>query len=827
MRVVIVESPAKAKTINKYLGSGYTVLASYGHVRDLPAKDGSVNPEAGFQMEWALDERGEQRIKEIAKAVKGADSLYLATDPDREGEAISWHVTEALSQRKVLGNIPIYRVVFNQITKNAVLQAMANPRQLDHSLIDAYLARRALDYLVGFTLSPVLWRKLPGSRSAGRVQSVALRLITERESEIEAFIPEEYWTIIADCHTQEKSFQARLTVLDGIKLEKFSLNNQATTLAAVARAQNQAYAVASVETKRVQRHPPAPFTTSTLQQEASRKLNFGASRTMQLAQRLYEGIDIDGETVGLITYMRTDSVQVAEDAITGARSYIHSAYGASYVPEAARHYKTKAKNAQEAHEAIRPTDLSRTPDQLAKLLDADQLKLYTLVWRRMVASQMASAQLDQVSADIASPDDQIVFRATGSTLVFDGFLKLYEEGRDDESDEQSSTLPRLIANQPIDFAEITPFQHFTTPPPRYTEASLVKKMEELGIGRPSTYASILQVLQERQYVRLDGKAFFPEDRGRIVTSFLTNFFDTYFQYGFTAALESQLDEVADGKASWRDVLAQFWSPFKSAIDSTKSLTIQEVLATLERELAVLLFPPLENGEDPRACSSCKTGRLNLKLGKFGAFIGCSNYPDCNYTRPISVDDKESQAAALPKVDPVVLGNDPQTGQEITRRTGPYGPYIQLGEGKGKEKPKRVSIPKGLDPAAIGIDEANRLLSFPLTLGVDPATGLELSIGVGRFGPFLKAGSRFISIKNGQDLLTMDLEAAIAKAQSTPTKAPGEKSSRGRRASTATAKPAKAAQKKSSTKGKAKTAVTKTTRAKKTTAPSKQLDHGTT
>jgi DNA topoisomerase-1 len=786
MKVVIVESPAKAKTINKYLGNEYIVLPSYGHIRDLPSKNGSVDPDQGFSMIWEMDARGVQCVRDITKALKKADVLYLATDPDREGEAISWHVQEKLQEEGALKNIPVHRVVFNQITKDAILRALQTPRDLNQELVQAYLARRALDYLVGFTLSPILWRKLPGSRSAGRVQSVALRLITEREQEIEAFKTQEYWTVQGLFQTpQKKSFIARLTHLRGEKLDKFSLTSEAQAKEAVALVSPHPYQVASVEKKQVKRQPPAPFTTSTLQQESSRKLGFGASRTMQLAQRLYEGVDMEGETVGLITYMRTDSVQVAEEAIHQVRHLIESAYGAPYLPKAPRLYKTKAKNAQEAHEAIRPTDLTRTPDQIRGLLDESQWRLYELVWKRMVASQMANAEFDQVSVDLASQDKTVQWRATGTTQTFDGFLCLYEEGRDDSGseDEESKLLPPLNQGEKVTPDTITPSQHFTQPPPRYTEASLVKRMEELGIGRPSTYASILQVLQERQYVRLEKKAFTPEERGRIVTSFLTNFFDHYFQYDFTANLESQLDEISGGRLNWQKVLTEFWVSFKAAVEGTKNLKTSEVIDVLEAELAPHLFPPLPEGGDPRACPTCKTGHLNLKLSKYGAFVGCSTYPTCTFTRSLSVDgDAQGQEASSPEDSkPQVLGTDPQEGQEITLRKGPYGWYVQKGEGVGKVKPKRAAIPKTLNPKEIDLSLALNLLSLPREIGMHPEQNLPISMGIGRFGPFIKIGDRFISIRQPDSVLTMTEERALELINTAPAPRKGGAPPRARKA----------------------------------------------
>ncbi|HVG81117.1 MAG TPA: type I DNA topoisomerase, partial [Methylomirabilota bacterium] len=684
MNVVVVESPAKAKTINKYLGKDYTVLASYGHVRDLPPKDGSVRPDEDFAMDWEVDAKAERRLKEIAAAVKNADSLILATDPDREGEAISWHISEELKRRRALKDVDVRRVVFNEITKTAVLNAMASPRGLDRELIEAYLARRALDYLVGFTLSPVLWRKLPGSRSAGRVQSVALRLVCEREAEIEIFRPREYWSIEVTFRTDAgAAFTARLATLDGRKLDRFDLADQGAAEAAARRIrEGEPFTVTSVEKKQVRRNPPPPFTTSTLQQEASRKLGLSATRTMRVAQKLYEGVDIGGETVGLITYMRTDGVQLAGEAIAASRRLIEESYGKEYLPASPRQYKSTAKNAQEAHEAIRPTDLRRRPQDVARALDHDEMRLYELIWKRTVASQMESAVLDQVSVDIAGAGGAAVLRATGSVLRFDGFLTLYREDVDDPAeDEMDRRLPPLNEGDRPALQEVRPEQHFTQPPPRYTEASLVKKLEELGIGRPSTYASILQVLQDRNYVRLEKKRFVPEDRGRLVTAFLSSFFERYVQYNFTADLENQLDDISGGRIDWKAVLRDFWRDFHKAIDGTRELTIGQVIDSLDRDLGPHFFPEDGSGRDPRLCPACKAGRLGLKLGRNGGFIGCSNYPNCSYTRPLAIDTAEGADA---DTSPRELGRDPETDLAVTLRKGPYGWYVQLGEAKDKE-----------------------------------------------------------------------------------------------------------------------------------------------
>ncbi|TVR84169.1 MAG: type I DNA topoisomerase [Rhodospirillales bacterium] len=773
MDVVVVESPAKAKTINKYLGQNYRVIASYGHVRDLPAKDGSVQPDNDFAMDWEVDPKARKHIEEIASALKGADRLFLATDPDREGEAISWHVARVLESRKALKDVDIKRVVFNEITRDAILAAFARPRDLDQELVEAYLARRALDYLVGFTLSPVLWRKLPGSRSAGRVQSVALRLICERETEIEDFRPREYWTVKGVFRTPDQSqVTATLTHLDGKKLDKFDLPDEAAAKAAVAAVEQRTFAVAKVERKQTRRNPAPPFITSTLQQEASRKLGFSATRTMQLAQRLYEGISVGGETVGLITYMRTDGVQMAPDAIGACRALIERDFGASYLPKSARVYKSKVKNAQEAHEAIRPTDVGRRPADIAPFLDADQAKLYSLIWKRTVASQMESALIDQVAVDIASPDRQVVLRATGSSIAFDGFFKVYREGRDDiaergaEKDEEGEgeMLPQLKVDEDLERVRVDAEQHFTQPPPRFTEASLVKRLEELGIGRPSTYASIISVLQDRKYVRLENKRFFPEDRGRLVTAFLTSFFERYVAYTFTAEMEARLDDISGGRIDWKSVLRNFWQDFSEAVEETRGLAIKDVLEALNERLGPHFFPDTAEG-DPRACPACHEGRLSLKVGKFGAFIGCSNYPECRYTRPlVPMNRDEGEAVKAGESGPKLLGTDPESGLAVTLRKGPYGYYVQLGEaegeGKRKTKPKRVSIERGSDPDEIDLDRALKLLSLPRTLGPHPETGETITAGIGRYGPFINMGDIWVSLKGDDDVLSIGLNRAV-------------------------------------------------------------------
>ena len=773
MNVVVVESPAKAKTINKYLGAGYTVLASYGHVRDLPAKDGSVRPDDDFAMDWEIDGKASKHLKEIANAVKGAEHLYLATDPDREGEAISWHVREVLDEQNVLEGVDVQRVVFNEITESAVLDAFAHPRQLNRELVDAYLARRALDYLVGFTLSPVLWRKLPGSRSAGRVQSVALRLVCDREAEIENFTAQEYWTVTADFETAGgASLSAHLTHLDGDKLDKMALGSEASATAAVAAIEAAVFAVSAVDRKQVRRNPAAPFTTSTLQQEAARKLHFSAKHTMQVAQRLYEGVNIGGETVGLITYMRTDGVQMAGEAIAACRRQIDATYGAAYVPDAPRVYKTKAKNAQEAHEAIRPTDVARRPSDLEARLDKDQARLYDLIWKRTMASQMAHAVLDQVAVDVASADRRTQLRATGSVVAFDGFFRLYQEGRDENSDDEAERiLPNVGEGEAMARTAVVPEQHFTQPPPRYSEASLVKSLEEHGIGRPSTYASILSVLQDRDYVRLDKRRFIPEDRGRLVTAFLSSFFERYVEYGFTADLEDKLDDISGGRVEWKSVLRDFWGAFSVAVEGTRGLRVRDVLDALDTLLGPHFFRREEGGADPRACLTCGDGRLNLKLGKFGAFIGCSNYPDCRYTTPLTVTNGDA-AGGAGGGGPRDLGTDPASGLAVTLRNGPYGTYVQLGEAAEKKKPKRASLPRGMAPDTVDLERALGLLSLPRVIGAHPDAGETIVAGIGPYGPYIKHGGTYVSLKE-DDVLSIGLNRAVALLADAPRRAAGK------------------------------------------------------
>ena len=762
--VVVVESPAKAKTINKYLGGGYTVLASFGHVRDLPPKDGSVRPEEGFAMDWSSDERGARQIAAIAKAVKGAGTLYLATDPDREGEAISWHVRAMLEEKKALKGVNVHRITFNEITKAAVTYAIAHPRELDQPLIEAYLARRALDYLVGFTLSPVLWRKLPGSRSAGRVQSVALRLVCEREAEIEAFLPREYWTVEALFHTPAGApFTARLTHLDSKRLDQFDLNTESLALDAKRTVEAGSFSVVSVERKRVKRHPPAPFTTSTLQQEASRKLGMGAQAIMRCAQQLYEGVELHGETTGLITYMRTDGVQMAREAVHAIRDHVGQAYGASYLPAAPREYTSKAKNAQEAHEAVRPTEVSRTPDEVARYLNAEQRRLYELIWKRAVASQMQSAELDQVAVDVASGGTKL--RANGSIVAFDGYLKLYREDVDDAPEtatEEGRMLPPMHERDPVARQRTTAERHFTQPAPRFSEASLVKKMEELGIGRPSTYASILGVLRDREYVRMDNRRFIPEDRGRLVTAFLTSFFERYVDTGFTAALEEQLDDISGGRRDWRAVMQAFWEQFSHAVEQTRDLKISDVIDALDHDLGEHFFPAHADGSDPRLCPACREGRLGLKLGRHGSFIGCANYPECQYTRRLAIDGGGEGGDTL-KEGRRELGQHPTTGEGISVRRGPYGLYVQQGEPDPedkKAKPRRTSLPKGIEGDTITLEAALGLLSLPRLVGLHPERGEPIEAGLGRFGPFVRMSGIYGSLDKDDDVLTVGLNRAV-------------------------------------------------------------------
>jgi DNA topoisomerase-1 len=761
MDVVVVESPAKAKTIEKYLGGNYKVLASYGHVRDLLDEDGGVEPENDFKMHWRVLQQKKEALERITRAVKESERLILATDPDREGEAISWHLLEVLGQRKALGKVDVRRAVFYEVTKPAVTEAVQHARSLDEHLIDAYRARRALDYLVGFRLSPVLWRKLPKSgSSAGRVQSVALRLICEREAEIQVFKPVEYWTVEALLESPEgRAFKARLTQLDGKRLDKFALRDETAARRAVHEVEARDLLVDHVEKKQVGRNPAPPFSTSTLQQEASRKLGFSADRTMKTAQRLFEGVDIGGETVGLITYMRTDSVQLSSEALGACRSLIGQRFGRDYLPEKPRQYKTKTKNAQEAHEAIRPTDLFRVPSELRGHLGDDERRLYELIWKRTVASQMAAALLDRVTVDIGSADGVVGLRATGQTVAFDGFLRLYQEGRDDpsgEEDEDGAILPPLNVGDPTRKRQITPLQHFTEPPPRFSEASLVKKLEELGIGRPSTYASIISVLQNRSYVRLEQKRFVPEDKGWLVNAFLVEKFGHWVEYGFTAQLEDQLDDVAEGSLFWKDVLRQFWEPFAARLAEVGEQRQREIIDALDHALGPLLFPG--NGKtDPRTCPRCTEGRLGLKLSGFGPFIGCSRYPDCNYTRPFTVGG-DGEAATEAANGDRLLGTEPASGEEIWLKSGRFGPYVQQGSGK---EAKRSSLPAGVGPEQADLELALKLLSLPREVGRDPETGQPILAGINRFGPYIQREKTYVRLEADDDVFTIGMNRALA------------------------------------------------------------------
>ena len=750
MKLVVVESPGKAKPINKYLGSDYKVLASYGHVRDLPAKDGSVRPDEDFDMSWEVDAKAAKRLNDIVAAAKGCDTLILATDPDREGEAISWHVLEVLKKKKALAGMTVQRVTFNAITKTAVTEAMKAPRDIDMELVDAYLARRALDYLVGFTLSPVLWRKLPGSRSAGRVQSVALRLVVDREIEIEKFNTQEYWTVEADVSAGSDPFLARLTKHDGKKLTKFDLGNEASAFAARDAVKAASFTIAAVEKKPARRSPPPPFTTSTLQQEASRKLGFNAQRTMQAAQKLYEGIDIGGETVGLITYMRTDGVQTAPEALDEARGVIGGLYGKDYVPEKARIYSTKAKNAQEAHEAIRPTSLARNPGKLR--LDPDLGRLYELIWKRMIASQMESARIERTTIDLESSDGQTALRASGDVTLFDGYLAVYEEGRDDTEDEAVSKLPAVTQGAQARTIAARADQHFTEPPPRYSEASLVKKMEELGIGRPSTYASVLTVLRDREYVTMEKNRFIPQDKGRLVTVFLEEFFLRYVEYDFTADLEEKLDKVSAGEMDWKVLLREFWKDFHPKTEEILGLTTRSVLDTLDEALAPFLYPPKADGSDVRVCPTCGSGRLSMKTSRFGPFVGCSNYPECRYTRPIG----EKEDGDSPSGDRE-LGVDDVTGMTVFLKSGRFGAYVQLGEG---DKPKRSSLPKGWSAPDMDLEKGLRLLRLPREVGLHPEDSQPILAGIGRFGPFVLHAGTYANLSGADEVFEVGLNRAV-------------------------------------------------------------------
>jgi len=772
MNLVIVESPAKAKTINKYLGKDYLVLASYGHIRDLPSKNGSVDPDNKFQMEWEIDSFSKKYLKEITNAAEDSDKIILATDPDREGEAIAWHVKEVLDKKKLLKDKHLERVVFNEITKKAILNAIKNPREIHLPLVEAYLARRALDYLVGFNISPILWTKLPGSKSAGRVQSVALKLITEREKEIELFKPEEYWTLTSDfTNKNNKNILSKLSVFNGEKIEKFSFKNKEEIQKAVDVINKTKFEIADVNSKVFRRNPLAPFTTSTLQQTASGRFGFGASRTMQIAQRLYQGVDIEGETTGLITYMRTDGTNISKEAIEDFRKFITEDYGDKYLPETPNSYTgKKAKNAQEAHEAIRPTNISRKPSDIKKYVNADQFKLYELIWSRALSSQMTPAEFDRNTIIISSKDNKINFRASGSVVKFDGFLKVYQVQETDE--DAKNILPEVKAGEEINVLKLNDEQHFTDPPPRYSEASLVKKMEELGIGRPSTYASIISVLSTRNYVELINKRFNPTDRGKLISAFLEKLFSKYVDYNFTADLENQLDEITSGKIEWVKVLDNFWKDFYENVGKVKEKRTREVLDLLNDSLGALIFERDDKDAIDRKCKLCSSGELSLKNSfRGGAFIGCSNYPECKFTRPLS---KAKAAAQYNLAEPKLLGQN-EKGKDIYLKNGRFGPYLQYEKEKeeletkkkkGRKKKnenehlKNVSIPKGIDVDSVDLDKAKYLCSLPKVLGQHPENKQDITLNSGRFGPYLKCENKSARLENVEDLFSIGINRAI-------------------------------------------------------------------
>ena len=770
MNLVIVESPAKAKTINKYLGSDYTVLASYGHIRDLPSKNGSVDPENKFKMIWEIDSFSKKYLKEITDSAKNSDKIILATDPDREGEAIAWHVREFLEEKKLLKDKKVERVVFNEITKKAVTNGIENPREIEPHLVDAYMARRALDYLVGFNISPILWTKLPGSKSAGRVQSVALRLLTEREHEIEIFKPDEFWTLNVIFEDKNNSkITSNINLIDGKKIEKFSFKNKDDIIVAIKQIQNKNYSITDISSKVYTRNPSGPFTTSTLQQTASSKLGFGASRTMQIAQRLYQGIDIDGDTIGLITYMRTDGTNISKDAIDNFRNYINENYGKEYLPSAPLNYSgKKAKNAQEAHEAIRPTEITRNPDSLKKYLSTDQYKLYNLIWSRALSSQMESAKFDRKTITINSDDNLNIFKASGSVLKFDGFLRLTSS---DDDNENEKILPNVEKGD-VKINEFIDEQHFTQPPPRYSEASLVKKLEELGIGRPSTYASIISVIANRGYADIENKRFFPTDRGKLLSAFLEKLFTKYVDYDFTAKLEDQLDDITSGKENWIHVLEEFWKDFNLNVSNVKEKRTREVLDLLNERLGSLIFEVDKDGNIDRKCQLCDNGQLSLKNSfRGGAFIGCTNYPECKFTRPLS---KSKAAQQLVLAAPKLIGKN-DNGKEIFLKNGRFGPYLQFEKEKIEEEIKskkrkktkkkddnlkNVSIPKGIDFKNIDIDKAKFLCSLPISLGKNPDNDKDITLNVGRFGPYLKCENKSARLENVEELFSIGLNRAV-------------------------------------------------------------------
>ncbi|MDC1148611.1 type I DNA topoisomerase [Pelagibacteraceae bacterium] len=759
MNLVIVESPAKAKTINKYLGEDYIVLASYGHVRDLPSKNGSVDTENNFNMTWEIDPGSKKPLKEIYDAAKDAKKIILATDPDREGEAIAWHVKNILDDKKLLKDKKVERVVFNEITKKAVKNGIDNPREINTELVDAYMARRALDYLVGFNISPILWTKLPGSKSAGRVQSVALKLIVERENEIELFKPQEYWSVQSLFKNKDtKDLNSKIILFKSEKVDKFYFKNEEQTKSAVDEIKKHDYQIAQIEKKPYKRNPYAPFTTSTMQQEASKKLGFGASRTMQVAQRLYQGFEIDGETVGLITYMRTDGTQISNEALETCRNYISQKLGKDYLPDQPRNYSgKKAKNAQEAHEAIRPTDINRDPSSLKSILDRDQMRLYELIWNRTVSSQMESAEFERTSIDICNKDKSIIFRANGSIQKFDGYLKLYQETKEEDekkedNEDDENILPDVNNGDALTINKILDEQHFTNPPPRYSEASLVKKLEELGIGRPSTYASIISVLSTRNYVELINKKFIPTDRGKLITAFLDKLFNKYVDYNFTANLEDNLDEITSGKIKWIDVLSQFWEQFNININEVKELRTRAILDMLNESLADIIFDKDESGSVERKCQC--GGELSLKVGRFGAFIGCANYPECKFTRPLS---KIKAAQETFMSEPKEIG-ETDDGKKITLKKGRFGPYLQVGN--EEKEMKNFSIPKGISPDEVDIEKAKFLSGLPKVIGKYPDNNEDITLNNGRFGPYVKCSNKSATLESPEDIFSIGLNKAI-------------------------------------------------------------------
>ena len=761
MNLVIVESPAKAKTINKYLGNDYNVLASFGHVRDLPSKNGSVDPENDFSFEWEVSNTSKKHIKEIYDAAESSSNIFLATDPDREGEAIAWHIIELLNKKKLTKDKSIKRVVFSEITKSAVKNGIDNPRELDHSLVDAYLARRALDYLFGFSLSPVLWRKLPGAKSAGRVQSVALRLICEREVEIESFDPQEYWKIKANLEVVDNNIEASLTHYNGEKVDKFSFKNEEDAKKVTESFKGQNFKFTDITKKPASRNPDAPFSTSTLQQTASSVFGFGASRTMQIAQRLFQGVEIDGETTGLITYMRTDSTDLSKEAINSYRDFIQKNFNSSYLPEEIRSFKSKkAKNAQEAHEGIRPTDILRKPEEMKKYLDEDGFKLYNLIWKRSLASQMSSASFERTAISISSENETIKLRANGSIQTFDGFLNIYSEFNkkpetiESEDNEDDKDLPSITLNDSIDNVKPASSQHYTLPPPRYSEATLVKKLEELGIGRPSTYASIISVLKMRNYVEVEKNRFVPEDRAILITGFLKGFFSKYIDYEFTAEMEESLDEITSGTINWKEFLDKFWKNFSSNIGEVTDLRITNVLDHLNESLKNHIFVEAEGKDITRECPTC-SGQLSLKVSRFGAFVGCSNYPECKFTRPISPKKMKEV------VEDKVLGIDEETKKEIKLLSGRFGPYIQLGDNDTKDKPKRSSVPKGIPAAEIDLAKANYLLSLPREIGLHPESGEMITINYGRYGGYLSCAEKNASLEDISEFFEIGINRAVS------------------------------------------------------------------